>query len=196
MDYKQVSDIELWQYCRDGNGKAFDVLFERYFNKLHFFALRYIRDYHLTEELVMDILTRLWEKKEILAHQGSLSGFLFKSLKNAIIDHLRKKSLDTVLLETTHEDVCVTYATDEHYNAKETHEVYLSNLSKLSPKRREVFELSREENKTYSQIAQQLNLSVKTVESHVSASLTILRKYMSDHLDSLILLFFLLNNFF
>lgn len=65
MEFKDLPDHILIDECRTGNTKAFDILFERYFNKLHFFSLKYLRDRALAEEMVIDIMIKLWEKKTI-----------------------------------------------------------------------------------------------------------------------------------
>ncbi len=188
MELENLPDHVLIFECRAGNINAFDVLFDRYVNKLHFFALQYLKDYSLTEEIVMDIMARLWEKREGFTAELSLGPYLFRSVKNAIIDHYRKKSLETVLLKQSHEDLAVSNLTEDNFAFYELQKVYQINLEKLSPQRRRVFEMSRHDNMTYPQIAKNLNLSVKTVESHVSAALSYLRKSMSIYSDMLVLI--------
>lgn len=188
MEFKNLPDYILIHECRTVNIKAFDILFERYFNKLHFFALKHLKDHSLTEEMVMDIMTKLWEKRENFTSEVSLGPFLFKSMKNALIDHYRRKSLETVSLEQPHEELLVSNSTQNSLAFDELQKIYHINLEKLSSQRRRVFEMSRNENMTYSQIAKNLNLSVKTVESHISAALVYLRKNLHIYSDSFLVI--------
>ncbi|WP_449440186.1 RNA polymerase sigma factor [Pedobacter steynii] len=92
MASRNLPDHELLQRCREGNTRAFDLLFERYFNKLNLFALKYIRQQSITEELIMDLMLKVWEKKDNFQEEGSLGPYLFKALKNSMIDYFRKRS--------------------------------------------------------------------------------------------------------
>lgn len=192
MAYKDLPDHQLLEDCRQGNDKAFNILFQRYFNKLHFFALKFIKDRALTEELVMDIITRLWEKRENFNTETELGPYLFRALKNAIIDEYRKKELEVVEIEQVPEKYFVGNSTDDRFCLEELKSVYHVELGKLSPQRRKVFEMSRHRDMTYSEIANDLNLSVKTVESHVSAALIYLRKSLRTYTNTFLTLIFLI----
>jgi len=188
IEFKILPDHILIHECRIGNTKAFDVLFERYFNKLHFFTLKYLKDRALVEEMVMDVMVKLWEKKEDFRAEQSIGPYLFRAMKNAIVDHYRKRGLATVLLAQSHEELSITNTTENKIAFEELHKLYQANLEKLSPQRRRVFEMSRHENMTYPEIARHLNLSVKTVESHISASLVYLRKSLHIYTDALLVI--------
>lgn len=186
MTLKNLSDQHLLMECRKGNTKAFDVLFERYFNKLNHFASKYIKQRSVTEELIMDLMLKLWEKKDIFDEERSIGPYLFRCLKNSMVDYFRKKELQTVPLAEFDTDNFMGDVTNESIAYKELQKIYMDHLSQLSPQRKLVFEMSRHENLSYRQIATDLNLSVKTVESHVSAALLYLRKKMSTYANLLI----------
>ncbi|WP_316817125.1 RNA polymerase sigma-70 factor [Pedobacter nyackensis] len=186
MANRNLSDYELLKRCKEGNSRAFDLLFDRYFNKLNHFALKYIRQQSVTEELIMDLMLKVWEKKDSFREEGSLGPYLFKSLKNAMIDYFRKKELSTTPICKLVEDSFTQDTTNEAVSYNELQKIYLDSLNQLSPQRKLVFEMSRHENLSYRQIADTLNLSVKTVESHVSTSLLFLRKKMKNHVSLLI----------
>lgn len=178
-----LSDYELLKRCKEGNSRAFDLLFERYFNKLNLFALKYIRQPSVTEELIMDLMLKVWEKKDSFREEGSLGPYLFKALKNSMIDYFRKKELSTTPICKLTEESFTQDITNETVSYNELQKIYLDYLNQLSPQRKLVFEMSRHENLSYRQIADNLNLSVKTVESHVSTSLLFLRKKMKGHVS-------------
>lgn len=91
--FSDVSDAQLLQNWRNGDARAFDQLFERYFYQLFRFALTYMGDASLAEEMIMDVLLKLWTKKGIASGPKFVSIF-FHLLKSKVIDHYRKKKLE------------------------------------------------------------------------------------------------------
>lgn len=183
MGFKDLPDHLLIQKCREGNSKAFDHLFSRYFSKLYKYTVHHTGNEQLAEELVMDLMLWLWNKRETLEVKGDLSSYLFRAIKNAIYNHYRKIELDTTALELLTVDPVAYGGIDDQLAARELEEHYQLSLAMLTPQRRRVFELSREQDMTYAEIAGHLNLSVKTVEAHVSASLQFMRKRFKNYAD-------------
>ncbi|EHQ29488.1 RNA polymerase sigma-70 factor [Mucilaginibacter paludis] len=183
-NFKALDDDKLVYEYRNGNITAFNVLFERYFNQLYQYAFRQTQNSELSEELVMDLMLWLWTKRETIDVTGDMSSYLFKAIKNALFNHVRKKAIKSVSIELHDNDRrFVDTAADQTLAVKELREQYHLQIERLSPQRRLVFNLSREENLTYPQIAKQLNLSVKTVENHISSSLRSIRKNLAHYAD-------------
>jgi RNA polymerase sigma-70 factor (ECF subfamily) len=137
----------------------------------------------------MDLLFHLWERRRTLSIEGNVSAYLFRSFRNRTIRHLRKslpEMLDIDQLEERAEPV----GDNADYNliCKEAENDYKYKLSRLSPQRQRVFELSREENLSYAEIARQMNLSVNTVENYMVAALAGLREQYKDAPAILILI--------
>lgn len=194
MASKDLSDHLLLKECQQGRSKSFDILFERYFNRLYQYALHYIRDQEVAKELVMDVMLRLWERKDVLVIESSLAPYLYKSIKNALSNHWRTKALLTTTIDLAiHDKVLVSRSADYELNSKELEIAYRSKLSLLSPQSRLVFEMSREESMTHTEIADNLNLSVNTVKNHMKAALNFFRKNLKEctELTSIFILFFL-----
>lgn len=176
MDFKQASDIELWQCCRHDNIQAYNELFSRYYPRMFQLASRYIHDTMVAEELCMDQLFRLWMKREEIIIKSDFSSYLFRAIRNLVISHLRKNIPVALTLEELREDHQADSDADYQLLSEEAQQVYRNALSGLSPQRRQVFILSREEHLTYAEIAQRMGLSVNTVENYMVAALSILRK--------------------
>lgn len=174
---------------RNGDISAFNVLFKRYYNSLLGYAAKNGMDLCTAEELVMDVMLRLWEKKGEIKVEEGLAPYLYRSIKNAIYNHHRKKILHTTTLDLLpgHEHLTAK-AADEELNSKELEKLYQEKLSQLSPQRRKVYEMSREDNMTYAEIAKSLNLSVNTVENYMVASLNFFRKQLKEHADFILLI--------
>lgn len=188
MAFKDSPDHVLIQECHKGNARAFDLLFDRYFNKLHFFTLKHVKDRVVTEEIVMDVMTRLWERREHFTLEVSLGPYLFRAVKNAIVDHYRKKEVETIDIAHITESHLSSHSAEDRLALEELNLVYRLQVDKLTPQQKKVFELSREEEMTYNQIASRLNLSVKTVENHITAALACLRKNINPYTNSLMVL--------
>lgn len=130
-------------------------------------------DIESAEELTMDVLLRLWQKKEEIEIDTNLRPYLYRAIKNAIFNHCRKKILKTVPMELVPEQATpITTAADDQLKYTELEKIYYHNLSQLSPQRQKVFCMRREENMTYNQIAKDLGLSTNTVENYMVASLS------------------------
>lgn len=186
---KELSDTLLLEKFSSGNHSAYNILFKRYYDGLFRFALKNVKDICIAEELTMDVMLSLWKKKGAIAVEDNLKAYLFRCIKNAIYNHYRKKILPTVSLEQVPEDRHLANNTaDQQLNSRELEKVYRSKLNQLSPQRRRVYELSREEHMTYAEIAKSMNLSVNTVENYMVASLSFFRKQLKEHADFTLLL--------
>lgn len=183
MVFKDLPDSVLLQRWKDDEKQMFNILFDRHFNKLLQYTANRISDTELAEEIVMDIMMRLWQKHTMLDVENSLSPWLFRSVKNAIIDHKRKKALQTIGMEETEFEHPVTASPEDQYNTSELQQIYDKSLDLLSPQRRKIFELSRQQGKSIKEISEETNLSASTVKQHIGASLHTLRSTMQPHTD-------------
>lgn len=181
MDKKyNSSDEDLLLLWQRGDAKAFDELFTRYFQPLHRYALNNLQNAMLAEELVMDVLLRTWKTNGHIHCPAGFRPYILRALKNAIFNHFRA-SLPVILsLEDipANGELPTTTSPDHKLLHDETRLRYLAALNSLSPKRREVFLLSREESLSYKEIAAQLNISVNTVENYMAASLAHVKEKM------------------
>ena len=181
---KDLPDKILLEKHRLGDAAAFDIIFKRYYDPLFNYAKKIVRDAEVAEELTMDVLLRLWQKKEAIETVSSLRPYLYRAIKNATFNHYRKKVLDTVPIELIPEQAAyATAAADDQLKYAELEKIYYQNLNQLSPQRQKVFRMSREENMTYNQIAKDLGLSTNTVENYMVASLSFFRKNLKEHAD-------------
>jgi len=174
---------------RNGDISAFNVLFKRYYNSLVGYAAKNGMDFCTAEELVMDVMLRFWEKKGEVRVEDELAPYLYRAIKNAIYNHHRKKILPTTTLDLLPADEhLIAKPADEELNSKELEKMYREKLNQLSPQRRKVYEMSREEHMTYAEIAKSLDLSVNTVENYMVASLNFFRKQLKEHADFILVI--------
>jgi RNA polymerase sigma-70 factor (family 1) len=175
------SDEDLLLLWRNGDLQAFDELFRRYFHSLHHYATKNLRNAMLAEEIVMDVMLRIWKTNGDISNSAGFRPYILRALKNAILNHFRASIPVIVPWEEipAGEEMPAATSPDHKLIHDETRQRYMDALSSLSAKKREVFMLSREQSLSYKEIAHQLNISVNTVENYIAASLAHLREKMN-----------------
>lgn len=167
--------IELW---RMGNEKAYGALFNRYFYKLYAYTSKLVTDKRISEEIVMDVMLSVWQKRDMLNTSLSLSAYLYRSVRNRLIDHFRKQNIPTVSLDQTTVEPPSAFITDSRLLHKELESQYRLSLNRLPPQKKRIFTMSREEGSSYKEIADRLQLSKNTVENHMVAALRLMKNHM------------------
>lgn len=185
------SDQELLDQCKLSDERAFNTLFDRYFKRLYSFGYGLIQDEEVAKEIAMDVMMRLWQKKGELVIGDELLPYLFRSIKNAVYNYWRKAKIITHSLEVFEDSLQNSVpSADSNLEFKELEKQYADFLNEMPEQRRKIFHLSRNENLTYAEIADQLNLSVHTVRNQMSSSVRYFRKHMGD-ISKLIIIIYL-----
>jgi len=187
VDYKNVSDKQLWDGCKNEDLKAFNELFRRYSPQLYDFGMRYLKDEVKSEEIALDIFLDLWQRKAEITIEKEISNYIFKAMHFRCIDNLRKNQVVHIDIDLLKDDKRLsTESADHQTRYRESDDSYQLALNTLHPQCRKVFQLSREENLSYNQIAHQLAISRNTVERHISIALKKMRVYYHSYLTLLI----------
>ncbi len=175
----------------------FEEIYLAYFSKMKYFAKEYVVSDADAENIVQDVFTELWEKKEILTMPVNLVAYLFTTIKNKSLNHLRHK---TVVLKATNliqEEYAITLqmnldsleAFNENLFTEEDVEKTISRaLDSLSDKCREIFIMNKLEGKKQKQIAEELNISINTVETQMGIAYKKLRVELKDYVPLLLFL--------
>lgn len=168
-------DRLLFQKIRDGDVKAFQSLFETCYAPLCHYAVHFLNDDDHAREVVQIVFVRLWEKRLSLDVTVSLRRYLFRSVHNQCINLLQQekaRKISTAKLPDTsaeEEEDQAVFSPDVMLKLEEA-------ISSLPRKRREIFRLSREKGMKYREIADEMNISVKTVEAQMGLALKTLRE--------------------
>lgn len=180
------TDKMLLLQCQSGDTVAYGQLFKRYFKRVYGFAFSLLKDQETARELAMDVFLRLWQHRLKIEIEDNLAPFLFRSIKNAVYNHLRKKKIFTHSIYDLEEDLLsLSPAADEQLAYKELYSLYQQKLQGLPEQRRKIFQLSREQHLSYAEIANEMNLSVNTVRNQMSASIAYFRKHLGTHREAL-----------
>lgn len=186
-----LSDQELLNKCKLNDERAFNALFDRYFKRLYTFGFGLVQEEDVAKEIAMDVMLRLWQKKGDLVIENGLLPYLFRSVKNATYNYWRKAKIITQPLEIFEDSLDHSFpSADSNLVFKELEKTYADYLNNLPEQRRKIFNLSRDENLSYAEIAEKLNLSVHTVRNQMSSSVRYFRKHFGDIPKILLLLYF------
>lgn len=170
-------DKILVERLKNDDRAAFEELFKLYSERIYYFTIRYIKNKEEAEEITQEVFVRLWNRRFDLKTELSFSSYLFMIAKNAVIDLLRKRQKESSLNEEITPDVnSIAEKSNNSVEYKELNEIVKNSILQLPEKRRQIFLLSRNEGLTYKEIAEKLNISIKTVESHMRLALQQLRK--------------------
>ena len=166
-----------------GNERAFNFIFIEYYKPLSQFSYSFIKDQDKAESLVQEIFIKIWEKRESLSHIDNILSYMMGMVRNISLDYLRKEKVNLkVFLKVQPEESVNT--TEEELSKNEFEEKLLKSMLKLPERCRIAFELSRFDNLTNKEIAEQMKISVKGVEALIGRSLKILRNELEDFLPS------------
>lgn len=157
------------------------MLFRYYYSGLVVFAMRYVGKQEVAEELVQDVFFKLWSEREHIHIHTSVRDFLFSSVRNKCLDHLKHRKVVGKYIQSEKDQPKKT----ENYDLfieQELREIIKDTIDKLPRECRKVFVLSRIRNNTNKEIAAKLGISVKTVENQISKALKIFREVLKDYL--------------
>jgi len=170
---------------------GFEKLFKLHYSKLIFFANKFVNDVDTAEELVSETFACLWENRDKYSFDNSFSGFLYKIVQNRCLNYLKHKKVESEYINYLLKNNLLKEASDfeeEKFVAKEFETHILEAINNLPERCREVFKLSRFEQKKNREIADLLNISNKTVERQITIALEKLR-FRLQHFLVLILFF-------
>lgn len=167
----------------------FDKIYVMYFSRMHRFAKEYVLSDEDAENIVQDVFLMLWEKRTVLDVQVSLLSYLFSLVKNRCLDFLRHQ----IVVEDYKQELSAKLIALEQFNYifntdEDLERLFSSAIDKLPERCREIFIKSRLDGKKYREIAEELNLSVNTVENQMTIALKKLRAELKDYLPLLFII--------
>jgi len=151
----------------------FGSIYNKYFPILFRFALKHSKDATLSKDLAQECLIKLWQDNFMPnATQNHLEAFLFRVIRNSLIDHFRKEKIRNSYAESLEKKIPTTDGSPL-FEVEERIEKVMSQLPELT---QNIFSQSREKGQDYKTIAANTGKSIKTVEHHISKALKAFRK--------------------
>ena len=186
--YVSERESQLVKSLSTGNLLAFNTLFKEYSGRLYRFAYGYLKSEAESEELVQEVFTIIWEKREGLRYGLSFKSYLFTIAFNIIRKHFRSRVyLNEYLTSSIGSDLDMQTSDKITYDS--LHKYLIEVVDQLPARRREVFIKSRFEGLTIKEISEELNISHKTVENQLTDALRFIRSNFKRENLSYILFF-------
>ena len=174
---------DLVQKIMSGDELAFEKLFRLFYQRLCSYAMSIVKDLDVAEEIVQDVLVSIWQTRSKLHIEHAIRPYLYKAVHNRCLNHFRHQKVKQQ--HQTHEMAVADAYSETTSGRLEFNELKTRvdlGMQQLPPACREVFRLSRMEQLSYKEIADFLNISVKTVENQMGKALKIMRSELSDFL--------------
>lgn len=165
-----------------GNEDAFCELYAAYKNRLIYFAMRFLKSREYAEDIFQDAFTVIWESRRFIDPDASFSSYLYTIVRNRVLNQLRESASEDRLKEQIlSQAVDYSNETSNQIFANDLQRLISHALSQLTPRQREIFEMSRNKQMSHKEIAETLGISVNTVQEHISVSLRALRTYLEKN---------------
>lgn len=174
--YSQLDDFQLLQLVKAGEEEAFRLIYDRYWDKLYIIARNRLNDPFEAEEIVQDVFCNFWRKRQKLELTKGLWNYFAVAIKFEVINRLARRAKTVKYKKeytTSHSDADNSFLHLLDY--KEMKQQLSSMIGSLPEKCRIVFQLRHEQGYTHRQIAEELKISEKTVEAHLSKARKTLR---------------------
>ncbi len=171
--YLSIDQKEMLHLLKIGDSKAIDYLFSEYYEMLCNRVYQIIKDREYAEDIVQDIFMNIWKKREQLEIKISIKAYLMRSAMNRSLNFIRDNKVRFQEIEIDVEDNTTSIQlTLEKNDFERKIQAY---IDMLPPKCKTVFILNRFDQMKYKEIAEMLDISVKTVENHIAKALAFLR---------------------
>lgn len=180
-----IDEHELVIRLISGDEDAFCELYAAYKNRLLFFTMKFVKSRDFAEDIFQDAFTIIWQSRRFINPDASFSSYLYTIVRNRILNQIRDLDKEDTLKEhILAQAIDYTDDTKEKILAHDLREIINKALEKLTPRQREIFEMSREAQMSHKEIADALGISVNTVQEHISVSLRTIRTFLSKYSDT------------
>ena len=170
---RQMKELDSQTAFRDFYNMTYDRLFR--------IAYYYVKQEEWSQEIVLDIFLKLWKQRDTLLDVKNIEDYCFILVKNASLNYLEKESkYATILSDSLPESQEQSYSPEESLISEELFAIYVKALDRLPERCREIFISIREEKQSYAQVAEELDISIKTVDAQLQKAVTRLKEMISS----------------
>jgi RNA polymerase sigma-70 factor (family 1) len=188
-------DFNLLSAIKERDKKSFETLYKRYYKQLFALACRYVDQAETAEEIVHDVFIAIWNKAELIDIKYSMKSYLFKAVVNTSLNFIKKEKMNAEK-RSTYLAVQETEVEEEELKREEALLESLEEALKLLPEKcKQVMYLSKFGKLKQQEIADQMEISVKTVKNHLTYGFQKLRDHIEKKQQAIISLLFIINLF-
>jgi RNA polymerase sigma factor (sigma-70 family) len=178
------NESRLVKEMQAGNEDAFTTLYRHYSPQLYSNILKMIHDPEFTQEIVQELFTRVWQKKENKGITENFAGYLYTIGQHLVHDFFRKLRRDRQLMERFRALVTKHYENiEEELNQKQSFDFLKKAIDQLSPQQRKVYELVKVEGHTYKKTAEIMGISPLTVKEYLVSANKSIREFLLNNMD-------------
>lgn len=180
----KTQDLIRIEDIKSGNIKEFELLFREFYKPLLIHANRILQDGQEAEEVVQNLFFNIWKNRQDLSINISVNSYLYSAVRNNCLQFIKRQKI-----KTKYEQYLLSYSADsiepiEYLEYNELHNKLYQVMNDLPERCQEIFKLNRFQGLKYQEIADQLKISIKTVEANMSKALKHFRKNLNEFMVS------------
>lgn len=180
MKKDHLTEANIVAQLIKGDENAYAYLVDLYYDSLCIYANNLARDNFESEDIVQNVIVKLWQRRHKLSEDISIKNYLYKSVYNEFVDSYRKHAAVSALEKKYIEGLDTFYETEDQRDTLPLKTLLEKEIAQLPNKCRETFLLSKRDGLTYTEIAEYKNISVNTVENHMVKAFSILREKLKN----------------
>ena len=184
------NNATLIESLSKGDEGAYNYLIDTYHHQLCVYANSLVKNIYSAEDIVQNVFIKVWEQRTRLKPDHALKSFLYKLVYNEFIDLYRKNQSLFSLEKSYYDSLISVIQEDDSESFQRVLNVVNREIQNLPPKCKEVFILSKKEGLTNIEIAEHLDVSIKTVEAQITKAFSILRSSLEEKIKSVLFLLF------
>lgn len=178
------NETTLVNAMHTGDPEAFTKLYLHYSPQLYQNILYLVHDKTIAEEIVQELFTRIWQKRNYKGIKENFRGYMYQVARNLVHDFFRKLKRDKKLLEKFQSVAVIEENTEDLLDHRQSSAILRHAIEQLPPQQKKVFKLVKEEGYTYKKAADSLGISPFTVKEYLVSAKKSIRKYMLSHLNT------------
>ena len=182
MYLSTVNENDLLTRLNDSDQDAFEQLYQLYSGRLFGYLIKLIKSDVCARELLQDTFIKLWNNRENIDPKQSFRSYLFRIAENNVYDFFRKAARDKKLQAAIIKSACRHYQhVEENLLTKENEQILQDAINLLPPKRRQIFQLIKIEERSYDEVSTLLNISVSTINDHIVKATKSIREALKQY---------------
>lgn len=173
---------ELLIKLRAGDTLAFAEIYNQYRSKIYMYACNLCKSADLAEEIVQEVFIRIWQKREQINTDLNFGAYIKKITLNHVLNHLKKVAREKALQEELFNYITtIRNSTEDNLMEKELLKTYHEAIEQLPPQKKLIYQMSREQDLSHEEIAQELAISKNTVKNHMVEATKFIRNYVNKN---------------
>ncbi|MFI1773435.1 RNA polymerase sigma factor [Thalassobellus citreus] len=186
-------NLTLAQQLKLGNTKAYDFLMTTYYKNLCIYAFTLTNNKAKAEDVVQNVFVKIWVNRKNINTHFDIKNYVYKSVYNEFVDQFRKNK-PVIYLEKKYLEALDLVVENEYENLNELIKLVNEEIKNLPPKCRQIFILNKKDGLTHTEISEHLNISIKTIEGHMTRAFKVLADNLSPKVEAILFLLYDFNN--